>query len=68
MTWILIPLLVGRKSTGYKSIFKFKYNKNDSMKYYKTRLSTKDYLQKEDIDFNTTFAIFIKMTFQTCFS
>ena len=53
----LVPLLEGAKHISYKWIFKTKRDLKGNVERYKARLVTKDFTQKECIDYEEAFSI-----------
>ena len=52
----LVPLFEGVKPIGCKWIFKIKRDSKGDVERYKARLVTKDFTQKESIDYKETFS------------
>lgn len=55
-TWELVPLPKGKKSIGYKWVYKVKHDNNGSVSRYKARLVAKGYAHTYGIDYEETFA------------
>ncbi|KAH9299553.1 hypothetical protein KI387_031235, partial [Taxus chinensis] len=55
-TWELVDLPPGKKSIGYKWIFKKKYKVDGSIDKHKARLVANGYAQQEGIDYDDTFS------------
>ena len=55
-TWILIDLLLGCKSVGYKWIFKKKLRPDGIVDKYKARLVVEGFTQQKGIDFFNTYS------------
>ena len=62
--WDLVPLPKGANPIGCKQIFKTKRDLMDNVERYKARLVTKDFTQKEGIDYKETLSGFIERLFQ----
>jgi hypothetical protein len=59
-TWVLKPLLEGRKAVKCKWIYKVKYKLSGEVERFKARLVAKGYSQVAGVDFNETYAPVIK--------
>ncbi|GJX27292.1 ribonuclease H-like domain-containing protein, partial [Tanacetum coccineum] len=66
-TWIITDLSANRKPIGSKWIFKIKYRENGEIERYKARLVVKDFNQREEIDFDETFTLVVKISTIRCF-
>ena len=60
-TWVMEPLLPGKKAMGSQWIYKIKYKSDGSIERLKARLVIYGNLQEEGIDYNETFAHVAKM-------
>lgn len=61
-TWKLVDLLPGSKPIGCKWVFRKKYHTNGTLNTFKARLVTKDYRQKEGIDYFYTYGLVARIT------
>ena len=59
--WDMEPLLEGKKSIGFKWVYKIKHNANGLVSRYKARLVAKGYAQTYGIDFEETLSPVEKM-------
>lgn len=55
-TWILKPLLEGRKAVKCKWIYKVKYKPSSEVERFKARLVAKGFFQVAGVDFTETYA------------
>jgi Reverse transcriptase (RNA-dependent DNA polymerase) len=60
-TWVIVQLPKEKKSVGCKWVYKIKYNSNETVERYKTRLVIKGYTQTYGIDYQEIFAPVAKM-------
>ena len=60
-TWNLVQLLEGKKSIGYKWVYKVKHNDDGGVSRHKARLVAKGYVQTYGIDGDETFIPIAKM-------
>jgi Reverse transcriptase (RNA-dependent DNA polymerase) len=60
-TWVIVQLPKEKKSVGCKWVYKIKYNSNETVERYKTRLVIKRYTQTYGIDYQEIFAPVAKM-------
>lgn len=60
--WTFTSQSICKKSIRCKQIFTIKYNTNGLVKCYQVKHVAKDYVQKEGINYNETFAPIAKMT------
>ena len=60
-TWELVDLLENKVPIGRKWLYKSKFKAYGSIDKYKARLVTKGYSQKEEIDYEDTFAHIAKL-------
>ena len=58
--WDLVELPEGRKSVGYKWVFKKKTKADGSIKRYKARLVAQGFTQKQGLDYDETFSPVIR--------
>ncbi|GKD23863.1 ribonuclease H-like domain-containing protein [Tanacetum coccineum] len=65
-TWVITDLLVGRKSIGRKWVFKVKYKSSGEVERFKARLVAKCFNKKEEIDYEETFSLVVKMVIVRC--
>jgi hypothetical protein len=65
-TWILVPLLAGRKPVSYKWVFKIKQDVNGEVEHYKARLVARGFTQTYGVDYNKTFTPVAKFTSIRC--
>ncbi len=65
-TWILVPLLAGRKPVSCKWVFKIKQGANGEVERYKARLVARGFTQTYEVDYNKTFAPIAKFTSIRC--
>ena len=56
--WELVELPKGKKSIGYKWVYKWKVDVDGSVERYKTHLVTKGYSQQYGLDYDDTLARF----------
>ena len=49
-TWELVPLPKGKRTIGFKWVYKVKHNSDGSISRYKARLVAKGYVQTHGID------------------
>ena len=61
-TWDLVDAPKGVKPNRFRWVYKVKYNIDGSVNRYKAQLVEKGYVQKQDIDYDETFASVAKMT------
>ena len=61
-TWESVDLNHGRKTIGYKWIFKRNLKQDVSIEKYKARLVTKGFKQMNDVDYFDTFSPMIRIT------
>lgn len=54
--WSVITFPDDKRIVGCKWVFTGKYNSNESIERYKTRLVAKDFTQTYDIDYSEIFA------------
>ena len=59
-TWELVDLPPGKNAIGCKWVFKTKINADGSVNKYKARLVAQGYAQQHGIDYEETFAPFLK--------
>ncbi|KAI9153880.1 hypothetical protein LWI28_017915 [Acer negundo] len=55
-TWELVDLPDNKEVVGLKWVYKTKYRSDGSIQKYKARLVAMEYMQRECIDFEETFA------------
>lgn len=61
-TWDLSDLLLGNKPIGCKWVYKVKYKFDGTLDKYKARLVTKEFSQREGIDYEENFSLTTKMS------
>ncbi|CAI7843825.1 unnamed protein product, partial [Closterium sp. NIES-54] len=61
-TWELVELQEGRKAITSKWLFKIKFDADNKIERYKSRLVAKGYQQKEKVDYKELFALVVKLT------
>lgn len=68
-TWTLVPRLADVHPITSKWLFRVKYNKNDSVEWYKARLVARRFQQQAGVDYFHTFSPVIKpVTLRVVFS
>ena len=61
-TWVLSDLLPGKKTIGYKWVYKIKYKSDGTLDKYKARLVAKGFSQRQGINYEEIFAPTEKMS------
>nr|GEX97839.1 ribonuclease H-like domain-containing protein [Tanacetum cinerariifolium] len=61
-TWELEDLFDGRKAIGIKWIYKIKFQSSGAIDKFKARLVAQGFGQKEDIDYEETFSLVVKVS------
>ncbi|GKE26416.1 ribonuclease H-like domain-containing protein [Tanacetum coccineum] len=59
-------LPVGRKPIGSKWVFKVKYKSTGEVEWFKARLVAKGFNQRDGIDYEETFSLFVKIVSVRC--
>ena len=60
-TWSLEDMPPGHRAIGLKWVFKLKCNEKGEVVKHKTRLVTKGYVQKQEVDFEEVFALVARL-------
>jgi hypothetical protein len=62
-TWSFVDLPRRQKAIGLKWVFKLKHDEHGDVVKHKARLVAKDYVQRQDIDFDEVFAPVTRMKY-----
>jgi len=60
-TWEIVRLPNGKNTIGSKWVFIVKYKSDGKIDRYKTRLVTQGFTQTQDLDYEETFALVVKL-------
>ena len=60
--WEVVPRPIDREVVGSRQIYKIKHGADGSIKKYKARFVVKGFSQKEEIDYEETFALVARYT------
>ena len=61
-TWSMVKLPTSKQPSGYRWIYKVKYNLDGSVSRYKARLVAQGFTQQAGIDYLETFSLVAKLT------